>query len=491
MPANRIEKPPNPDNLISSMRDIGYTLGTALADVIDNSITAGARSVDLFMESIGTERRIAIIDDGSGMTRDVLIEAMVFASQHPEDERDEKDLGRFGLGLKTAAFSQCRRLTVVTRRDGTARAARWDLDVIAETGKWSLDEWQVDDGDESPWMMDQLGTHGTLVLLENLDRLVADDGSSIDDIEFERRMSEAKTHLELVFHRFLEGEPGQAKINMSANGIALEPFDPFNKSNPATIKHPAESFRIGSDLVWYQSFTLPHQSKISSAEYERYATPEGYQKTQGFYVYRGRRLIIHSTWFGLAKPLPLTNLARIQIDIPNGLDAKWKINVMKSTAELPPQVKGRLRSLISTIKGPSTEVIVGTAVKLAERNPLPVWNRNKKPDGSIYYRPNDTHPVLVQFMSELPDSQKEKFHDVLEFVGSTLPMQLLFVDLANDAESVSENDTDPDVFEREVLRVHGILSESFDPGKVLSMMQAAPPFSDRWDTTLEIIDSIP
>jgi hypothetical protein len=485
-----MEMPPNPDNLISSMRDIGYTLGTALADVIDNSITAGARSIDLFMESNGTERRIAIIDDGSGMTRDTLIEAMVFASQHPDDKREEKDLGRFGLGLKTAAVSQCRRLTVVTMRDSVASAARWDLDVISETAKWSLDEWQPGDGTERPWMMEQLGTHGTLVLFENLDRLVTDDGSSIDDAEFERRMSEASAHLELVFHRFLSGEPGQARIKMSANGIAFEPFDPFNKNNPATIKHPSESFRLGGELIWFQGFTLPHQSKVSPAEYEKYATIEGYQSTQGFYVYRGKRLIIHGTWFGLTKALPLTNLARIQIDIPNGLDSKWKINVMKSTAELPPQVKRRLRALIATIKGPSVDVHVGTTVRLAEQNRLPVWNRDKKPDGSIYYRPNENHPVLLEYLSNLPDDRKEGFHDILEFVGSTLPMPLLFVDLANDAEQVSENDTDPDVFERKAIDTYKVLAENLQRGEILTMMQAAEPFSSRWETTLKIIDSI-
>jgi hypothetical protein len=229
---------------------------------------------------------------------------------------------------------------------------------------------------------------------------------------------------------------------------------------------------------------------VSPAEYEKYATPEGYQNTQGFYVYRGKRLIIHSTWFGLAKVLPLTNLARIQVDVPNGLDYKWKIYVMKSTAEVPPQVKRRLRTLISTIKGPSVDVHVGTTVRLAEQNRLPVWNRDKKPDGSIYYRPNEKHPVLLEYLSNLPDDQKGGFHDILEFVGSTLPMPLLFVDLANDAEQVSENDTDSDVFERKLVETYKVLSENFQRGEILIMLQASEPFSSRWETVLKIIGSI-
>ena len=91
--------------LIESMRDIGYTLETAIADIVDNSITAGAGTIDLFADTTASDVKIAILDDGGGMDESTLFEAMRIGSRNPLDERDPYDLGRFGLGLKTASFS--------------------------------------------------------------------------------------------------------------------------------------------------------------------------------------------------------------------------------------------------------------------------------------------------------------------------------------------------------------------------------------------------
>ena len=108
--------PPSPKILVESMRDIGYNLNSAISDLIDNSIAANAKNIRINFEVNNESSLITVRDDGSGMSEDELICAMKFGSSDPLEERTKKDLGRFGLGLKTASFSQCRRLIVCTRK---------------------------------------------------------------------------------------------------------------------------------------------------------------------------------------------------------------------------------------------------------------------------------------------------------------------------------------------------------------------------------------
>ncbi|MEZ5284688.1 MAG: ATP-binding protein [Vicinamibacterales bacterium] len=246
--------------LIESMRDIGYSLESALADIVDNSITAGASTVRLFAQVNATSPRIAIVDDGQGMTRAELLDAMRPGSRSPLETRESNDLGRFGLGLKTASFSQCRRLTVVSRRDGTVSAARWDLDFVAEVNDWLLEV--PEEPLEIQWT-DRIGPHGTLVLWEQLDRLT--DSGSPEEVQrhFIRRLDEAREHLELVFHRFLTGEKRLRKLAVALNERPLVPFDPFHTAQSEA--GPIE--RISQDVSG-QAFTLPHHSKVPADDWE-------------------------------------------------------------------------------------------------------------------------------------------------------------------------------------------------------------------------------
>ena len=151
--------------LVESMRDIGYSLQTAVADIIDNSITSGARRIELLTDTHSDNLSIGILDDGTGMSETELLEAMRPGSKSPLDSRPQHDLGRFGLGLKTASFSQCRRLTVLTRSRGMTSCAVWDLDVIAKTDEWMVEV--VSNTEHIPWSS-KLGDSGTLVVWQKL-----------------------------------------------------------------------------------------------------------------------------------------------------------------------------------------------------------------------------------------------------------------------------------------------------------------------------------
>ena len=203
---------PRASALIESMRDIGYTLRTAVADIIDNSIAAGARRIELLADTDSEDPLIGILDDGLGMSQEELLEAMRPGTRSPLEGRDAADLGRFGLGLKTASFSQCRRLTVATCRNGSLSAAVWDLDTVA-----ARDEWLVEIPDVNaalPWL-DRLTADGTLVVWQKLDRLTGWKAND-DQKNLVRQLDDTASHLEFVFHRFpIRGGREEAHQNPS------------------------------------------------------------------------------------------------------------------------------------------------------------------------------------------------------------------------------------------------------------------------------------
>jgi len=476
---------PKASMLIESMRDIGYSLETALADVVDNSITAGATTIRMFADIGDSSIKVGIIDDGAGMSEPDLLAAMVPGSNNPLEARPLSDLGRFGLGLKTASFSQCRRLTVVTRREDVTSAAIWDLDFVAKTDDWLV---QIpDDLTMIPWA-DQLGESGTLVVWEDLDRLLEQADSVNAQSNLVRRIDDAREHLELVFHRFLSGEHGLKKVRMLLNNRPLEPFDPFHSEHPATIRGPIERIKVGTQLVVVQAFTLPHHRKVSTSDWERYAGRAGYLKNQGFYVYREKRLIIHGTWFGLARQMELTKLSRVRIDMQNGLDAEWKIDVKKSSAQPPYQVRERLRRIIEQIGASSKRVYTGRGHKLTTDSRLPVWNRIQDKN-EIVYRINPEHPVLVDFISRLPDELRSDFTRVVELAGSTLPMDALLADLGGSPDKVSGNTTSDETLLHTLTTIVTRLRESGLPHEdILDMLRLSEPFRSNWQRTEEYLE---
>lgn len=462
---------PNAASLVESLRDIGYTLSTAVADVIDNSLTAGASKVSILVDSEPDTAAIGILDDGSGMSRDALLDAMRPGSTTPTETRDPSDLGRFGLGLKTASFSQCRRLTVVTRQDDITSVAVWDLDLVVERNEWVV---ALPVSAEAVPFAEQLGQCGTLVVWEKLDRAGLEQGPG----DLLRMLDEASRHLELVFHRFMRTERSQAAVAFDLNGRPLEPMDPFAENHEATVRSP-EDRRSGPDgTVTIQPFVLPHRNKVrSQAEWNRMGLIEGHMRSQGFYLYRNRRLIRHATWFGLARQHRLTELARIRIDIGNESDAAWKIDVLKASAAPPPSIRRHLRSIVENLGIRSKQVYRKRGAKLTDENPLPLWQRTKA-DGRIAYSLNPDHPVLSAFADALPDDVEREFGSILRLVAAGLPLEALHHDMADGLETIRQDGLD----EAEVMSTGGVLVSGLremghDDSEILAMLRAIPPYS--------------
>ncbi|MGO4673326.1 ATP-binding protein [Bosea sp. 2YAB26] len=471
--------------MIEGLRDIGYSLETAISDIVDNSVTARARRIQLITETYSDEPYIAIVDDGEGMTEDELIAAMRPGSQNPLAARDKPDLGRFGLGLKSASFSQCRRLTVVSRKGGQTCAAIWDLDDVAEQNQWAV---QLPDHVTGFPAVDHLGATGTLVLWQKLDRLtggVSHNAAKRAEI-INQRIAETERHLRLVFHRFMEESK---PLQILLNGRKLRPLDPFARRSPATIMDPEERLTLAGGDVEIQSFTLPHHKQISKMDWEDIAGPEGHLKSQGFYLYRGKRLIVFGTWFGLCRQSELTKLSRVRIDIPNSMDADWKIDVKKSSAQLPPIVRERLKKVIERIQAGSKRTYNKRGAKLVDQERLPMWNRIQA-DGQIRYRPNIDHPAFAAFAESLTPELRRGFFNCIALVGASLPIETVHADMAGSAEQIVPDVVDEDALAQAVQATLSVLSGAGKGIKeIMSLMKDVDPFRSSWEDTQRIIEA--
>jgi hypothetical protein len=429
-----------PAALLESLRSIGYTLDTALADIIDNSITAEAERISIcFLWNKGNPW-IAICDDGLGMSSEELNDAMRFGSRGPRSKRDSNDLGRFGLGMKTASISQCRRLTVVSKQNNSIAASEWNLGAMIQSGamEWSQRALSLDTLPPAEILAvlvaQQLKnpSSGTVVLWQNLDISLGDPEEANGEKRFSANMDSARKHLELVFHRFLSPAVGKKKVIVDFNGAVLEAFDPFGSSVPARQELPSETIRVQGEEILVQPYVLPHLIKAASvSEYQKLAGDDGYLHNQGFYIYRNQRLIIKATWFRLIPKDELNKLIRIRVDIPNTLDDIWRIDVKKSQANPPESVRLQLKRIITRISGAGRMVFTNRAAKLGNRKVTPVWRREVI-DGKIHYRVNEGHPLVKTLLNDLPEAQGDTLRACFELLNSTFPYDMYYADAAND-----------------------------------------------------------
>jgi hypothetical protein len=359
----------------------------------------------------------------------------------PNIERSPADLGRFGLGLKTASFSQCRRLTVVSAQEGIQCGAEWDLDRINQQDDWIITLLDQAEAGEQPFV-EQLGGSGTVVIWRDLDRLFEDESGHTRDEIVNEKLDLVGKHLALVFHRFLAGEiKGRAKIAIFVNGHTIEPFDPFCRKNSATQMLPEEIVRIGESAVKMQPYVLPHHSRLSAREYDFYQSRSDFISNQGAYIYRGGRLMAWGDWFRLVPKGEATKLARVQIDFPNSLDEAWTIDIRKSRARPPYAVRERLRQIIEHICGRSTTVHRGRGRRLFEEVKAPLWERYAD-HGHIRYAINSDHPLVQKLEYRLEDDGLTGLKMLLESISASLPVEMIYSDFSTHPKQVGQSSLD-------------------------------------------------
>lgn len=447
-----VELVPNARNLMESTRSIGYSLPSAVADLIDNSIAAEAGTVSVETPS-DDAMRLMILDDGFGMDEFELLTAMRYGSRFVGEERAESDLGRFGLGLKVASLSQCRRLTVLSKREGGQMVgARWDLDHIADSQKkWPLQLLDGADLRAVPWH-DRLEAQksGTLVVWENLDGLMKGIRNGGFRSALHTRVQDLKEHLSLVFHRFIGGEAG-CPFTLLFNGSPLEPLDPFLRglSQPAAAP---DFYRLGGARVEVEPFILPHPDKLTS---EQRRLAGDLLKDQGFYVYRNKRLVIWGTWFRLGRKLPLSKLARVRVDIPASpeVDHMWSLDVKKQSALIPEELREALKSVVDRLTNRSGEVWRRRARR--ERNVEALWVRTKTAENTVSYLVNDECAVVRELIGRCPELKP-----FLKLLSAKLPLNSIYTDLAS--EKTIDNETNELDACLEALRAVGLDTSLFE-----------------------------
>jgi hypothetical protein len=439
--ANKIRNvPPKASAMLEALRGLGYSTADALADIVDNSISAAASEVRIdFCWEGGDGAFISILDNGRGMDDPELEAAMRLGEKSPLDERSGDDLGRFGIGLKTASFSQCRSLTVSSRKEGsTVSCLRWDLDEIAarEDGAWALLEGAAQGSGARMSALEELPS-GTLVLWEKLDRIVT-SGYTAD--HFLKMMDEVESRLSMIFHRLLEGPHPKFRLLIKDNSV--RPWDPFLTGHPAkSWNSPVERKWTPAGLVEVECHVLPHKDMLSSEDYEGAAGPDGWNSQQGFYVYRNGRLLLAGGWLGLGQGRAWNReeaqkLARIRLDIPNTADADWKIDIRKATARVPVYLRPWLTTLSEDTRNRARRVFAYRGSPMPGAGGAKIeqaWTVERFKDG-MRYRVDTAHPVVAAvFASAGP--LLPLVRAMLRVVEETVPVQRIWLDTAENKET--------------------------------------------------------
>ena len=419
---------PNLNNFIKSLRDVGYTFEIAVADILDNSITANASNIEIYAVP-EPEIIFSVLDDGDGMSEKELVEAMRMATKDPDLERNKNDLGRFGLGLKTASFSQCKKLTVISKKDNVIYSREWNLDFISENNEWLLISPEEENIEKLP-LLEKLKSQdsGTLVVWQNVDRYKKND--------FTNEIDKLRKHLALVFHRFLEGADSFFKLKISINNNQLRAFNPFNSNHTATQVGSVEKIKIFDSMISIQPFVLPHHSKLSQEEYEQYATEEGYTKSQGFYLYRANRLLIYGTWWGLHKAIDAHKLVRIKIDISNDQDKYWGIDIKKSTAKPVGVIKSDLKRIIQQVTQKGARTYTGRAKNLEDKTTKRFWNIVPLVNNDFRFAINLEHPLYLQILNSAFD--KELLNIFLKGLEAYLPLETIQAHLQQNPQNIKQ-----------------------------------------------------
>ena len=436
---------PGAGALIESFRAVGYSLPAAIADIIDNSISARAQNVWLNFHWAGANSRISIVDDGEGMSDKVLFNAMRPGSKNPIDDRDPSDLGRFGLGLKTASFSQCRSLSVISKTvDSIKSRRRWDLNYVAKHDQWRLLKQATDVAESAANSLDELKS-GTLVMLEDLDRVVGGAAANNEKAHehFLARIDDLRKHLAMTFHRFLVTPKPRLKIwiNGTKKHHLVEAWDPFMEDHKCTTRSPLDPVSFGGVIVSIRGYVLPHKDKLEESEFDHGAGPRGWNSQQGFYIYRNDRMLVSGSWLNLGpiRAWPKEEhykLARLSIDIPNSMDSEWSLDVKKSIAMPPQNIRYRLMKLAEDVRRDARSVFVhrGEYGPRGQGRPQELerpWISTTR-NGHTIYKISRQHPLIKGVLFKL-GSLKPEVDAILRFLEETVPVQKIWLDAAENS----------------------------------------------------------
>ncbi|MEW1863068.1 ATP-binding protein [Streptomyces sp. NPDC088194] len=484
---------PDPAGMVASLSSLGYSLEAAVADLVDNSISAGARHIDVEFTWAGVDSWVAVVDDGDGMTNDQLVTAMTVAARGPGTVRTSTDLGRFGVGLKSASFSQARQLTVASSAGGEWSVRTWDLEVVEASGKWLL---RRGTDPETATLLERLRDgedSGTVVLWRRL-RGFHSEGVGADDERMQQQFyddaARTESHLGMVFARFLVGS-GRRIIRVSGNPV--EPWDPFMRAHPSVQRLPVESLPLADGLVRVEAFVLPNAQRLSEDNYARAAGPAGWLGQQGFYVYRRNRLILAGDWLGLTgmRREERYNLARIAIDISAETDADWGVDVRKASVVPPVALRRHLRRIGTKTRARAAEVLRhrGRVSARTHGDPLLYAWTVRREHGQVICRINRSHPLVRELLQHGRDTAPET-RALIRLLEETVPVTALRALHETDSEDDpvpfgGASTAPPEAVEVAEQVFRALVAQGRSPSAARDRIRVMPPFDQMqgfWNT---------
>ena len=326
-----------------------------------------------------------------------------------------EDLGRFGLGLKSASLSQCKHFEVISMKFGRLHGMSYDIDQIEESNSWDLNVLSDEEIQQAPHINDLIAQkQGTLVLWKKFDKMEAESGNKFAETFYNVIASTTK-HIEYVFHRFYD------KVDIYINSKnKINRKDPFLTDSPRSQIGRTIEIQIEDSVIKVTPHTLPYANTITAEEKALLGNPKSIYDEQGFYIYRNERLIFWGTWMHMGYKSELNKLARVQIDIPSTLDKMWMLDVKKSSAKIPDVIKERIRIALqdSIVKSKRATRYTG---QQEEKEECPVWFRTKLRDGSVKYEINRDNPVLSTLQENLGKHELDLFNELLSQIECYIP----------------------------------------------------------------------
>lgn len=425
---------PNPEYLIKSIAEQGYSFEAAIADLIDNSVSADADKIQIFTETESNPYKLFIADNGNGMSLDVLRKSMQFPSCSPEGSRITNDLGRFGLGMKTASFSQTRKFTVISKPKGTNEynAFTWDVDIL-KSGEWKIIVNSQEDINLILKEIDELSKSllnefdefetNTIIVWNGLYKFEQYLEEKNRKGALHREINEVTTdHLQITFHRFMEKKYLPLKIRV--NNKHLTPFNPFptNQKNLRNIEYKSKKF--GYDKIKIEGFVLPSSSILDAKEGDNIWTTKyrSLLDMEGVYIYRADRLIILGGWNGLIKKSPRLQLARLRVDIGNNSDHLLHLNVAKSTVIIPHELKSAFQDYIECLKFEAKKEFFNREIKRfpdKNKHNIKLFERRAS-NKDVLLEINENYPLLNSLLEDVSSVQSARLKIIIRMINTTI-----------------------------------------------------------------------
>ncbi len=390
---------PPAKSLIFGIRSIGYHFVTAVADIIDNSVSAYATEIDIYSNPEENNAYFCFLDNGCGMNQEELRNAMKMGSDREGKVDSQQELGRFGLGLKSASFSQCKKLTVVSKQNDEINGLIFDLNLIGEKNQWLLLKLDKEMISTLP-LIEKLESlpAGTLVIWQEFDKI--EQLSKQFEKSFRALVAESKKHVEFVFHRF------SSRIQFRFNEQVIERRDPFLTDSLGRQQTGRRTeLKVDGEKITITPYTLPFANTLTLEEKKLLGNPKSIYDEQGFYLYRNQRLISWGSWLRMGIKSELNKLARVKVDIPSSLDAMWMLDVKKSSAKIPDKLKDQIRASVedSVIRSKRTVKSPGIKEQTVDHK---IWERLHHSSGEVQYQINRENPIYTSWLDAIGEQEK-------------------------------------------------------------------------------------